>query len=202
MERTPWKWNKRKSSSNPCPKPPALISRKFLKRQKLNQQLEKWHAPINWQKWLLILPKLSLEYWSLHNLRLMFSQCKSYDPHTFTVVCVSFNCDVQYRNVMNHFPCYQADSIHGCSYNWLCLFFFVCFVLSKKMRDKLRMRSPGSSTVWKRKIWKQIHWMKVISSDQAECQGFSFGWATVILARPHDNTALCFSFLSFSLSFF
>ena len=78
----------------------------------------------------------------------------------------------------------------------------VCFVLSKKMRDKLRMRSPGSSTVWKRKIWKQIHWMKVISSDQAECQGFSFGWATVILARPHDNTALCFSFLSFSLSFF
>ena len=128
MERTPWKWNKRKSSSNPCPKPPALISRKFLKRQKLNQQLEKWHAPINWQKWLLILPKLSLEYWSLHNLRLMFSQCKSYDPHTFTVVCVSFNCDVQYRNVMNHFPCYQADSIHGCSYNWLCLFFFVCLL--------------------------------------------------------------------------
>ena len=155
-------------------------------------------------KWLLILPKLSLEHWSLHNLRLMFSQCKSYDPHTFTVVCVSFICDIQYRNVLNHFPCYQADSIHGCSYNWLCLFLFVCLlcVIQKKIRDKHRMRSPGSSMFWKRKIWKEIHWMKVIPSDQAECQGFSFGWATVILARRHNYTALCFSFFSLSLSLF
>lgn len=155
-------------------------------------------------KWLLILPKLSLEYWSLHNLRLMFSQCKSYDPHTFTVVCVSFICNVQYH-VINHFPCYQADSIHGCSYNWLCRSLFVCLLcVIQKKNNKRQAQDEITiiSTVWKRKIWKEIHWLKVISSDQAECQGFSFGWATVILARPHNYTALCYSFFFLSLYFF